>query len=175
MEFLAQFHPKVIHFAVSLLIIYSLFEILGAILKNDFLRKTAHLILFLGVLSALGAVITGNQAKDAFDYWNKNSSDMVEMHETYATITLWFFAALLLVRTFLVLKKRFSLTLNYLFACLSIVGMFFVFQTGERGGKLVFEFGVGTQIKKQIMEGTTEPEHKDSIKTENDNKQIESK
>ncbi|MFN4111664.1 MAG: DUF2231 domain-containing protein, partial [Ignavibacteria bacterium] len=50
MESFASFHPKVVHFAIALLLTYVLFEFLYLILKKDFLNKSATLILFLGVL-----------------------------------------------------------------------------------------------------------------------------
>ncbi|MHB9014432.1 MAG: DUF2231 domain-containing protein, partial [Ignavibacteriaceae bacterium] len=64
MEFLAQLHPKIVHFPIALLSTYVLLEIIGVVFKRDFFSKAAHLILLLGVLGALAAVFTGNQAED---------------------------------------------------------------------------------------------------------------
>ena len=145
MEFLAQFHPKIIHFPIAFLIVYLLLELLGAIFKKDFFSKTAHLFLFFGVLGALAAVLTGNQAEDAFEGWNKTTSAILDIHSTYANITLWYFTALLLIRTFLVLRKKFNNLFRYIFCILAIVGAYFIYQTGEHGGQMVFKYGVGTQ------------------------------
>ena len=152
MEFLAQFHPKVVHFPIALLCCYVLLEVLTAIFKKDFLVKSALLILFLGVLGALAAVLTGHQAEDAFDYWNKHASALMDEHEMYANITIWYFSALLVVRTFLVFKKKFTNVFKYIFVVLAIVGFYFVYQTGDRGGRMVFEDGIGTQYKVKVME-----------------------
>ena len=65
MDFLAGLHPKIVHFPIALLSAYALLEIIGIVFKNEFLSKTAHLFLFLGVLGALAAVLTGNQAEEA--------------------------------------------------------------------------------------------------------------
>ena len=62
MEFLAGLHPQIVHFPIALLILYSIFEILGILLKKDFLQKSAYLLLGLGVLVSVAAVLTGNQA-----------------------------------------------------------------------------------------------------------------
>jgi|NGEPerStandDraft_6_1074524.scaffolds.fasta_scaffold196707_2 uncharacterized membrane protein len=145
MEFLAQFHPKIIHFPIAFLLVYLLLELLGAIFKKNFFSKAAHLFLLFGVLGALAAVITGNQAENAFEDWNKTTSAILETHSTYANITLWYFTALLVIRTFLVLRKKFSNLFKYLFCLLGIIGTYFIYQTGEHGGEMVFQHGVGTQ------------------------------
>jgi uncharacterized membrane protein len=150
MEFLVQFHPKIIHFPIAFLLIYLLLEMLGAIFKKDFFSKAAHLFLLFGVLGALAAVLTGNQAEDAFEGWNKTTSAILETHSTYANITLWFFTALLVIRTFLVVRKKFNYLFKYLFCLFGIVGAYFVYQTGEHGGEMVFQHGVGTQFHNKV-------------------------
>ncbi len=152
MEFLSVFHPKVVHFPIAFLLGYFLFELLGIVFKKDFLSKAAHLLLFLGVLGALAAVMTGRQAEEAFEYWNKQSSGLLEEHEMYANLTLWYFAVLLVLRTFVSFKKNFVGVVRYVILTLAMVGVYFVFQTGEHGGKMVYEHGVGTQYKIKQME-----------------------
>jgi uncharacterized membrane protein len=156
MEFLAENHPRVIHFAIALLMVYPLFEILALLFKKEYLEKSAHIILFIAVLSALGAVVTGNQAEAVAELWEEKGAIMpfgeINEHEEYATITLWYFTALLMIRTFLVLKKKFSGILRYIFLILVISGIYFVVETGEHGGRLVYKYGVGTELKKQEIE-----------------------
>ncbi len=106
MEFLAQFHPKVVHFPIALLLLYVLLETIGVIFRKEFYQKAAHLVLFLGVLGALAAVLTGKQAEEAFEYFNKASGELMEKHEFFATLTIWYFAALLVLRTAAVLVKN---------------------------------------------------------------------
>jgi len=144
MEFLAQFHPKIIHFPIAFLLVYLLLELLGAIFKKEFFSKSAHLFLLFGVLGALAAVLTGNQAENAYEGWNKTTSAILDIHSMYANITLWFFTALLVLRTFLVLRKKFNNLFKYIFCILAIVGAYFIYQTGEHGGQMVFQHGVGT-------------------------------
>ena len=152
MEFLSAFHPKVVHFPIAFLLGYFLFELLGIILKKEFLSKAAHLLLFLGVLGAVAALLTGRAAEEAFDYWNKQSGELLEEHEMYANLTLWYFAALLVLRTFVAFKKKFVGIVQYVILVLAMVGVYFVFQTGEHGGKMVYEHGVGTEYKIKQME-----------------------
>jgi uncharacterized membrane protein len=152
MEFLAEFHPRVVHFPIALLLTYVLFEVLGAVTKRDFLLKSAHLILLLGVIAAFVAAQTGERAEMAFDYWNKEASALMEVHEQYANITVWYFTALLVIRTFLVFKKKFTNVFRYSFMVLALIGAYFVYQTGDHGGRMVYEHGIGTEYKKKVME-----------------------
>jgi uncharacterized membrane protein len=153
MEFLAQLHPKIVHFPVAFLSIYALLEITGVISKKEFFKKAAYLFLFLGVLSAVAAVISGNQASDIASKWEDKGAvipfGLISQHEEFATITLWYFTGLLVLRTFLVVKKKYTGMIQYIFIVLAIIGGYLIYETGDLGGKLVYNHGVGTELKKE--------------------------
>jgi uncharacterized membrane protein len=48
-----------------------------------------------------------------------------------------------------VLKKKFKGILQYLFIPLVLIGCFLIYETGDRGGELVYKYGIGTEILKQ--------------------------
>ena len=150
MEFLASLHPKMVHFPLALLITYSFLEILGAIFKKETISQAAYIILLLGIIGAIGAVLTGNQADEIAEMWFDKDVNiplgLISQHETYATISLWFFAVVLILRTYLIIKKKFIGTIKYIFVLLSIIGCYFIIQTGLKGGELVYKHGVGTEI-----------------------------
>ena len=152
MEFLSQLHPQIVHFPIAFLVIYALLEITGIISKKEFFQKAAYLFLFLGVLSAVAAVITGNQAAEIASNWKGKGAEiptgLISEHEEYATITLWYFTGLLVLRTYLFVKKKFGGIVKYLFILLTVIGLYFIYQTGYHGGKLVYDHGVGTELKK---------------------------
>ena len=153
MEFLAQLHPKLVHYPVAFLSVYVLLELTGVIFKKEFFQKTAYLFLFLGVLSAVAAVISGNQASDIASLWEDKGAiipfGLISEHEEYATITLWYFTGLLVLRTYLVIKKKFKGMFRYMIILLAIIGGYLVYQTGDLGGRLVYDHGVGTELKKE--------------------------
>ena len=152
MEFLAGLHPKMVHFPIALFVVYVLFEAMGTITKKEFYSKAAQIILALGVLGALFAVLTGNQAYNAYPNWNETTKSIFTEHQTYANITVWYFTILLVCRTYLVLKKKFLRAYKYLVLLCAVIGLFFVYQTAEHGGQLVYKYGVG--IEKIIMNNT---------------------
>ena len=147
MEFLPELHPKVVHFPIALLITFVLLELIGTLLNKDFYAKTAHLILFLGVIGTIFAVLTGNQAFIAYEYWNPPSEALFNNHQTFASLTVWYFTGLLVIRTYLVVKKKYFKTMKYIFLVLTLFGGFLVYQTSEYGGELVKKYGIGTELK----------------------------
>ena len=147
MEFLANLHPQIVHFPIAILFTYALFELIGVVMKKGFYQKAAYLLLILGVIGAFFAVLTGNQAFASYQYWNNSSKELFEYHQTYANITIWFFTVLLVVRTFLLVKKKFNGIIKYFILLLALFGCFLIYQSAKYGGDLVKKFGVGTDLK----------------------------
>jgi uncharacterized membrane protein len=145
-SFLADIHPKVVHFPVALLITYSFLEIIGIAFNKEFISKSALLILCLGVVSAFFAVLTGNQAASEFNFWNEKSNALLNEHQTYATYLLWSSSIICGLRIFVVLKKKFTGIFKYIFILFALIMIFIVYQTGMHGGDLVKKFGVGTEL-----------------------------
>lgn len=171
METLASFHPKVVHFAVALLLTYVLLELLYLIFKKDYLTKSANLILFLGVLGALASMLTGNQAyhyaESLFDNYNvKIPLGLIDEHEEYATWTLFWFLGILIIRFFLTIKDKLKGWIQIAVFILALVGVYFVYETGEHGGELVYKYGVGTKVIEQGIQ-------KDTISTPSQEENLE--
>ena len=145
-NFLAEIHTKVVHFPVALLATYSILEIIGIVLKNEFLSKTALLILCIGVVTALLAILTGNSAADNFLYWNNESSSLLLNHQNYATYLAWFSALFCSLRIYLVVKKKFVGLKKYVFFVFALLILFLVYKTGTYGGDLVKKYGIGTDL-----------------------------
>jgi uncharacterized membrane protein len=146
-NFLAEIHPKVVHFPIALLTTYSLLEIFGVIFKNEFISKTALLILCLGVLSAFFSVFTGNQAANFFSFWNEESRNLLNEHESFATYLLWSSAIICALRIFVTVKKKFRTVIKLLFVVAAFLLLYLVYETGIRGGDLVKKYGVGLNLE----------------------------
>lgn len=150
MEFLAQLHPRIVHFPIAFFIFYFFIETSGIVLRKDFLLKAAYIILIAGVVTSLFAVLSGNKAQEIAKLLLKENSksltDLIEQHEEFATITLWYFTAVLFFRTYLMVKKKFETSLKYILIILGLLGFYLIYMTGLYGGNLVFKYGLGTQI-----------------------------
>lgn len=152
MEILAELHPILIHFPIAFFVLYFLFETAGILLEKEYLIKSALIILALGVIGSIEAVLTGNKAAELLQSQNLLTGEIKELtetHETWATITLWFYFFVLAFRSYLTAKKKFVGKIRYIFIVLSVIGVFFIYKTGEYGGKLVFDHGAGTKILKK--------------------------
>jgi len=145
-NFLAEIHPRVVHFPVALLTTYSILEIIGIIFNKEFITKSALLVLCLGVVTALIAVLTGNQAATNFIHWTDDSTALLNDHQTSATYLLWASAIVCGLRIFAVIKKKFVGWIKYVFVVFAIVILFIVYKTGSYGGDLVKKYGIGTDI-----------------------------
>ncbi len=152
MNFLANLHPQVVHFPIAFFLVYALLEIIGIIFRKEYFSKTAHLFLFFGVIGAVAAVLSGNSAVDAAKQLGSKGVNIaagaIEDHEELANITMWYFTGLLVLRTFIALRKKFSGKMKILFIFLALLGSFLVYRTGQLGGRLVYKHGIGTDLLK---------------------------
>ena len=152
MEFLAGLHPKVVHFPIALLLTYVILELIGIVFRKEFYQKAAYLLLSLGVIGTFFAVLTGNQAFTAYEYWNDSSSELFNNHQTFANLTVWHFTGMLVLRTYFVVKKKFSSSYKYIILALALFGCYLIYHTAEYGGDLIKKFGVGTELNFNLTE-----------------------
>lgn len=152
MEFLADIHTKAVHFPIALLITYSLLEIIGIIFNKKLITQSAFVVLITGIIGIFIALLTGNQAFEAYQHWDDASSNIFNSHQFYANISTWFFVFIAALRTFLVVKKKFNGVIKYLFILFALIGIFFIYKTAEYGGEMINKFGVGTEYKNEQMQ-----------------------
>lgn len=145
-NFLADIHTKVVHFPIALLTTYSILEIIGIIFNKEFITKSALLILCLGVIAAFFAVLTGNQAANNFNFWNHESSMLLNEHQAFATYLLWSAVVICALRIFFTVKKKFNGFVKYIFILFALAIIFLTYETGIHGGDLVKKYGVGTDL-----------------------------
>jgi uncharacterized membrane protein len=108
------------------------------------------LILLFAILTAVNAALTGNQAEQAaysvMDKIPAAVEESIEQHEQFATYTLWYFLVVLVIRYFLIQKNKMTKIFKTLIIILALFGGILIFQTGFTGGKLVYKYGVGTEL-----------------------------
>ena len=139
-------HPLVVHFPIALLIAAVAVDLLGwALRRNTTLRHVATVLYVLGTLGAVAAYLTGRAASQTV--WLPGMAQAVlKEHWDWAFRTVWFFAAVTLVRLALLRPSRRDPghAVVATFALVGLVGIGLLLETGDRGGRLVFQHGVGT-------------------------------
>lgn len=153
-EWAPNVHPILVHFPIALLVIAVLFD--GAAL---FLRKrpgvrTAAVALFtLGATAALAAFFTGRAAADEILLPAAAQTTLTD-HADWALLTVWFFGLYALARLALLRfdhkgRRWAQGWAQGLVFLIGAGGLFLLAQTGDRGAKMVFQYGVGVQAAPQ--------------------------
>lgn len=148
MEFLAEIHHKIIHFPIALLILYPFIEAVSLFYKKDFFSFTSFIILILGVISSLAAVLTGNQALNSVKNLTPELYQLADTHYTNANIVVWLFTVILFLRIYLQIKKKYEGKWKIILLIFAFIGGYFVYQTGEYGGKTAHK-RISTVISKE--------------------------
>ena len=138
-----NFHPLVIHFPVALLLVAALADLVGMPFgRPRWLAAAVTTLFVLGSAGAIVACLTGPQALDSV-LMPGMAHPIVQAHRTWAIGTTIYFCVLTLIR--LAVTFRAPLTLPFRVALLiaALVGVAGLQHTAERGGRLVYEQGVG--------------------------------
>lgn len=161
MEFLAGIHPIVIHFPIALFCLYLLMEAADVFMKAEPFLPASVLVLLLAQITGFFAMLTGNQAAILHGLTELKSnhsvaadiSHTIAAHQQWATYTLFLFLAILILKLYYLIQTKVKkniqpsvLRVRYICILLGLVGLFFVFRTGQYGGKLVYQHGVGTEL-----------------------------
>lgn len=154
-------HPMIIHFPIVLLIIAVLFDALGLIMKNIkqttglyWLEKSALVLYLFGTITLVAAFLTGRSAEDGLNIPSNIIAALTD-HADWAEITLWFFIIYTAVRftASFVLESKILIVLPLVL--IGLAGIFFLYQTSDKGAKLVFGHGLGTgNLITELVEDT---------------------
>jgi uncharacterized membrane protein len=138
-------HPLLVHFPIALLITAAGLDIVGWVLRrNRPLRHAATLLYVLGTGAAVATYFTGRAASQTI--WLPGMAQaIVKQHWDWAFRTVWFFAIMTGVRLVLLRPSRRdpSPVIIAALALAGLVGIGLLRETGDRGGQLVFQHGVG--------------------------------
>ena len=140
-------HPLIVHFPIAFLVMAALADLAGVILKGrKSVRDFATLLYAAGAVCAVMAYMTGRNAGDTV-LLPAMATALVDEHSDWAFRTTWFFAFFASIRlalSFIVQASSHAVTGAAFVA--GLAGLYMLFETAERGGRLVFEHGVGVQV-----------------------------
>lgn len=147
-------HPKMVHFAVALLIMAWLFELLRRLTGKEAFGAAARWNMIFGGLAAVAALVTGLLAEDRVVIPTA-AGEVFERHETFGYITMILGVILLIVQVAPGgLHRRFR-ALVLIVSTAAVVSLTI---GAYNGGRLVYDFGVGVMeqpgtIEKQPVPG----------------------
>ncbi|HEY9857243.1 MAG TPA: DUF2231 domain-containing protein [Stenomitos sp.] len=140
---LASLHPLVVHFPIALLISALAFDLVGVLWKREAFTSAGFYAQVLGALGAIASVITGNQAEEAVEDL-KGLAETLETHERLGQISMWATLLAVIVRGYLIRRAPLGPRLRAAMLVVSLALALLVAASGFYGGKLVYEFGAGT-------------------------------
>ena len=144
-----NFHPLFVHFPIALLIAAWLLTVLGIMLCREGLHRAATWNLVLGAIGAAIAAWTGVEGSETVKPHNFEIHELMELHERLGLIVAWGAGALVAWRA---LRRRAwparraeqvgqTALLTIIIGCLAY-GAYL-------GGRMVYEYGVGTNLGAQ--------------------------
>lgn len=147
-------HPLFVHFPIALLTVYALMEIIWykKLTTQDWWWKLKAMLLVLGTIGGFLALQTGELAEEL-----RGNNSVIEIHSTYATITVWIFSIILFSyivtfieqhlfsavqpgwqKTTFTFAQRISFFVKKIAPLLAGVGLITLIITGAIGGALVY-------------------------------------
>jgi uncharacterized membrane protein len=135
-------HPIIVHFAIALLSVAVICDFLYLISQKENFRQISNYLLVIGTLSAVGAVLTGNQAFKVIEM-TPEIEKLVNDHRSAGQLAMWIFIALTGMRFLLIKLQWFAKPFKWIYYLFGMVALVFLFRTGLLGGKMVYIHGVG--------------------------------
>ncbi|MCP9200005.1 hypothetical protein MKO06_08810 [Gramella sp. GC03-9] len=139
------YHPLSVHFPITLLLVASLFKLVGIWIPTPTWRQGGSLLLALGVVGIWIAIYTGNLA-DGIVSRQICDPTVLKTHENNAYLTAWFFSGSLLLD----LINRFDLLsgkiLRILVVLVMLTGSGILVYVGHLGAELVYEQAAGVNV-----------------------------
>jgi uncharacterized membrane protein len=149
---IGSFHPQIVHFVIGLLAAGVILRLISFTGRFPFTNHAATVLILAGTVCAVVAVISGDQAHSVPERI-PGVREAVEDHEAWGERTRNLFlgvAALEILSLVLATRersKRVARGAALASGALGVLGLFFLYETGEHGGELVYEYagGVGTR------------------------------
>jgi uncharacterized membrane protein len=147
------FHPQIVHFVIALLVVGVIFRLISLTGRFRFTSPAATTLIVAGTLAALLAAKSGDDAHGPAERI-PGARDAVVNHEEWGHRTRNLFLAIATLEIIVLIlgtqgEKRQQVTRGaaIVSAGLGLIGLFFLYETGEHGGEIVYEYagGVGTR------------------------------
>ncbi len=142
-------HPAVVHFPIVLILLGAVAAIVAAFWRGGHVPRFAALLLALGALGTWVAVETGESGGGLLESGSPQLETLVDAHETWAkrTFAVTLVAAVAAVASALAGRwPRIARGVGIVAAVASAAAAYAVYETGHRGGALVYRHGAGVEV-----------------------------
>ncbi|HKK45822.1 MAG TPA: DUF2231 domain-containing protein [Balneolaceae bacterium] len=141
-------HPMLVHFPIAILAVAIFFDFVSFFLPNEKKWWTEEATAFLYGVGAVAAIIiyyTGILAANSVDA-SEQAEAVMRIHRSWAWWTVWFYGIYAILRIIATWwsTERHRVKFHIGFFLVSFIGMYFLYQTGEHGAKMVYGYGLGT-------------------------------
>jgi len=149
---LGMFHPQVVHFVVSLLLIGVALRWLSVVVRKPFVNLAATLCLIFGTIAAVVAVRSGTDAHGPVERIPGVRDAVVEHEEHAESARNIFFGVVAIEIVALGLgakddTKRFTRWAHLASAIVGLVGAAQLYEAAEHGGELVYSYAGGPGLR----------------------------
>ena len=142
-------HPALVHFPIVLLLLGTVAAVVAAVWRKHHLPVLAAALLAMGALGTWAAVASGESDGGLIENASPQLNSLVDAHETWAKRTLTISILAAVAAGGAVLTARWpgiARALAIVAALASVGAAFGVYQTGHRGGALVYRHGAGVEV-----------------------------
>ena len=142
-------HPAVVHFPIVLLLLGAVLALAAVFWRKHGVPAMAAALLVMGAVGTWGAVESGESDGGLVENTAPQVNDLVDAHETWAkrTLTISIIAGLAAVGSVLAARwPRTARAVAVVAALASAAAAYGVYETGHRGGALVYSHGAGVQV-----------------------------
>jgi uncharacterized membrane protein len=136
-------HPMVIHFTISIIYLAWLVGLIGLFYRRgDFYQKAFFSLLFFGILATVAAGIAGS-ISESYAHITRTVAPMLHDHARDGEITGVVMVIAFVVQFFHQRKKKRVSVLAFVFCMFATI---MVSVTGNIGGSMVYDHGLGTHL-----------------------------
>jgi uncharacterized membrane protein len=157
-------HPAVVHFPIVLIVLGTLASVTAVFWRKGYVPAFAAALLVLGALGAWAAVATGESDGGLVENTSAGVEQLLEAHENWAkrTLTAAVVAAVIAVGAALLFRfpraargPRAAHGVAVAAALAAGVASWTVYETGHRGGALVYQHGAGVNTARTAIDAET--------------------
>jgi uncharacterized membrane protein len=142
-------HPAVVHFPIVLVLLGVVVAIVAVLWRKHGAPAVAAGLLTLGALGTWGAVQSGESDGGLVENSSPEVNALIDAHETWAkrTLTISILAAFAAGGSVMTARwPRIARAVAIVAAVAALAAAFGIYQTGHRGGALVYRHGAGVEV-----------------------------